>query len=68
MPSRSPVLSAITSTNRRIGLLSTYPPKICGLATFAAALESELTLAGNRVDVVRVEDGHDTPKSTRESP
>jgi glycosyltransferase involved in cell wall biosynthesis len=51
--------SAMTSTSQHIGLLSTYPPKICGLATFAAALERELVDAGHRVDVVRVDDGDD---------
>src|SRR5947207_3611997 len=59
MPAGSPLRSVITSTNRRIGVLSTYPPKICGLATFAAALEAELKRAGNRVDVVRINDGSD---------
>jgi glycosyltransferase involved in cell wall biosynthesis len=49
--------SARTSTSHRIGILSTYPPKICGLATFAAALAGELVRAGHRVDVVRVDDG-----------
>jgi polysaccharide biosynthesis protein PslF len=39
----------------RIGLLSTYPPKICGLGTFAVALESALTALDARVSVVRVE-------------
>ncbi len=39
----------------RIGLLSTYPPKVCGLGTFAAALESALTDLDSRVSVVRVE-------------
>lgn len=42
---------------RRIGMLSTYPPKLCGLATFAAALTSALRDAGHRVDVVRIDDG-----------
>jgi glycosyltransferase involved in cell wall biosynthesis len=40
-------------------MVSTYPPKLCGLATFAAALARELTAAGNRVDVVRLDDGDD---------
>ena len=60
MQARPTVHSAIASTNRRIGLLSTYPPKICGLATFAAALENELRRAGNHVAVVRVNDGDET--------
>lgn len=42
-------------------MLSTYPPKVCGLATFAAALEAELSRAGHRVDVVRIDDGSDMP-------
>jgi polysaccharide biosynthesis protein PslF len=41
--------------NLRVGLLSTYPPKICGLGTFAVALESALTALEARVSVVRVE-------------
>jgi len=57
--------SALTSTNRRIGLLSTYPPKVCGLATFAAALENELQRAGHRVDVVRIDDGSDISLASR---
>lgn len=44
---------------RRIGMLSTFPPKLCGLATFAAALTHSLRDAGHRVDVVRVNDGSD---------
>jgi len=65
MQPRPTMLSAIASTNRRIGLLSTYPPKICGLATFAAALENELRRAGNQVDVVRIDDGDTTAAGGR---
>jgi glycosyltransferase involved in cell wall biosynthesis len=45
-------------------MLSTYPPKLCGLATFAAALGDELTRAGNQVDVVRIDDGDDISTAT----
>jgi glycosyltransferase involved in cell wall biosynthesis len=61
VPALMPFSAATSSTNRRIGLLSTYPPKQCGLATFAAALEKELTRAGHRIDVVRIDDGDDLP-------
>lgn len=51
---------------RRVGLLSTYPPRLCGLATFAAALEFELDRAGEQVTVVVVDD--DRPDSSSRDP
>ena len=65
MPNGQLLRLSTTTTARRIGLLSTYPPKLCGLATFAAALQRELERAGNRVDVVRIDDGHDIPAIQR---
>ena len=65
MPARHPYLSPLAAHTRRIGLLSTYPPKLCGLATFASALESELRRAGHLVDVVRVDDGSDPASAGR---
>jgi glycosyltransferase involved in cell wall biosynthesis len=64
MPS-GPRHSAITSTRHRIGMVSTYPPKLCGLATFAAALDDELRRNGHQVDVVRIDDGDDLPSVGR---
>ncbi len=52
-------LDAAPFSGRRIGLLSTYPPKLCGLATFAAALGNGLRRCGSGVDVVRIGDGPD---------
>lgn len=39
------------------GLLSTYPPTACGLATFSAALARGLSANGSDVSVVRIADG-----------
>ena len=39
------------------GILSTYPPTPCGLATFSAALARGLTANGAEVSVVRLSDG-----------
>ncbi|WP_454793355.1 glycosyltransferase [Mycolicibacterium lutetiense] len=41
----------------RVGILSTYPPTPCGLATFSAALAGGLSATGADVSVVRVSDG-----------
>jgi polysaccharide biosynthesis protein PslF len=54
-----PSQGRIAPASRRIGLLSTYPPKLCGLATFAAALAAELKRAGDDVTVVAIDDGRE---------
>ena len=41
----------------KVGILSTYPPTPCGLATFSAALSDGLSANGVDVNVVRVADG-----------
>ena len=46
-----------TGRNRTFGVLSTYPPTACGLATFSAALSWALEDTGATVRVVRVADG-----------
>ena len=43
------------------GILSTYPPTPCGLATFSAALANGLETNGADVSVVRVSDGPPSP-------
>jgi polysaccharide biosynthesis protein PslF len=40
-----------------VGVLSTYPPTACGIATFSAALAAGLGAHGANVRVVRVSDG-----------
>jgi glycosyltransferase involved in cell wall biosynthesis len=44
------------STVRSFGMLSTFPPTPCGIATFAAALSAGLVANGATVDVVRCGD------------
>lgn len=65
MPNGPTLRSIHASPSQRIGILSTYPPKLCGLATFAAALESALVRSGHRVDVVRIDDGDPVPATAR---
>lgn len=62
------VQSAVVSPSRpglRIGMLSTYPPTVCGLATFSSALEQELRYLGHPVDIIRVDDGSVGPLGDR---
>ena len=52
-----PVVEQGFSGPLSFGILSTYPPTPCGLASFSAALANGLTANGADVSVVRVSDG-----------
>lgn len=52
----TPVVRQPLSKTVRFGVLSTYPPTPCGLATFSAGLSRALTTHGSEVGVVRVAD------------
>jgi polysaccharide biosynthesis protein PslF len=52
-----PVVSQGYSGSPSFGILSTYAPTLCGLATFSAALARGLTADGADVSVVRMADG-----------
>lgn len=56
MRSRSPALPFASPSDgaaRAFGILSSYPPTPCGIATFSAALSAGLIANGGTVDVVR---------------
>jgi len=46
-----------------VGILSTYAPTACGLATFSAALAGGLSARGVEVNVVRISDGSRSTRS-----
>ncbi len=50
----APPAPARKRTTRSFGILSTFPPTSCGIATFSAALAAGLIATGASVDVVRV--------------
>ena len=61
LPSEGPCRAA-----RSFGILSSYPPTACGLATFTAALASGMGAHGTQVGVVRVVDtAGQTPRDDR---
>jgi glycosyltransferase involved in cell wall biosynthesis len=55
--SAAPPLERAPRRPLRVGILSTYPPTQCGLATFSAALANGLAVHGSRAQIVRVADG-----------
>jgi glycosyltransferase involved in cell wall biosynthesis len=56
-PTPRPVVGQGFSGSLRFGILSTFPPTLCGLAFFSVALADGLTARGANVSVVRVSDG-----------
>ena len=56
-----PSVLARPGARRTYGILSTYPPTPCGLATFSAALARALEAGGAGVGVVRVADVTTSP-------
>lgn len=57
LSSPAPGMDATRAHTPSFGILSTYPPTACGLATFSAALAKGLAANGADVSVVRIADG-----------
>jgi glycosyltransferase involved in cell wall biosynthesis len=58
---RPSILASRPGGGHRFCILSTYPPTLCGLATFSAALAGGLEANGATVGIVRVGDGTASP-------
>lgn len=58
MPVLSSPSSSLALSPRSIGMLSTFPPRLCGLATFAEALCQAFERSGRHVVRVPVTTGH----------
>ena len=62
----APLISSISAVQQNIsgsttlGILGTYPPTVCGLATFSAALADGLSANDAGVSVIRIADGSPT--------
>lgn len=57
MPFTLPIEAPPGRPRMSIGMLGTYPPRLCGLATFAAALETQFRLVGHHVAVIGIDLG-----------
>ena len=53
MRSHTPFVPGSDAPARSFGMLSSFPPTACGIATFSAALSAGLVANGGTVDVVR---------------
>lgn len=62
-PFTAPSVGQSCSVPPSFGILSTYPPTPCGLATFTRALSDGLSANGAEVSVVRIADGSPSDSS-----
>jgi glycosyltransferase involved in cell wall biosynthesis len=64
-PSRFPSFAGRLGSERNstpsFGILTTFPPSRCGLATFSAGLSQGLSAKGSDVSILRVADGTESP-------